>query len=132
MLYEVITIFSIRMLPVNAMFFQFERLVRNVSRNLGKKVDFEIRGEKTEIDKSILEKLMDPISHMIRNSIDHGIEDPEERKNKGKSEKGKISISAYYEEGEVVIEVYDDGKGIDTEKILQKIKKENLVRNNFV
>ena len=122
-------IFSIRMLPVNAMFFQFERLVRNVSRNLGKKVDFEIRGEKTEIDKSILEKLMDPISHMIRNSIDHGIEDPEDRKNKGKSEKGKISISAYYDEGEVVIEVYDDGKGIDTEKILQKIKKENLVED---
>lgn len=122
-------IFSIRLLPVNSMFFQFERLVRNVSRNLGKKVDFEIKGKDTEIDKSILEKLMDPISHMIRNSIDHGIETPEERKAKGKSEKGKIKISAYYEEGEVVIEVYDDGRGINTEKILQKIKDENLVED---
>ncbi len=120
-------IFAMRMLPVNAMFFQFERLVRNISRNLGKKVDFEIKGEKTEIDKSIIEKLMDPISHMIRNSLDHGIEDPEERKAKGKSEKGKLSISAYYEKGEVVIEVRDDGRGIDTEKILEKIKKEKLV-----
>jgi two-component system chemotaxis sensor kinase CheA len=109
-----------RMIPISVIFNKFPRLVRDLSRKLGKPVDLVLSGEETEIDRSVVEALSDPLTHIIRNSLDHGIEFPEERVRHGKSEKGRVSVSARRQGGNIVLEFEDDGRGIDAEKIRRK------------
>jgi two-component system chemotaxis sensor kinase CheA len=109
-----------RMQPVGNLFNKFPRMVRDLARQLGKQVEIELRGREVEMDKTILEQLSDPLTHLVRNSVDHGIEMPEERVAKGKSAAGKITLSATHEDGQVHIEIADDGKGIDGEAVKAK------------
>ncbi len=109
-----------RMIPISVIFNKFPRLVRDLSRKLGKSVELAVSGEDTEIDRGIVEAISDPLTHIIRNSLDHGIEFPEERAKRGKPEKGKVRISAYQQGRGIVIELEDDGKGIDVEEIRRK------------
>jgi two-component system chemotaxis sensor kinase CheA len=109
-----------RMIPISVIFNKFPRLVRDLSRKLGKPVDLVLSGEDTEIDRSIVEALSDPLTHVIRNSLDHGIEFPEERVRRGKNEKGRVSVSARRQGGNIVIELEDDGRGMDVESIRRK------------
>jgi len=109
-----------RMIPISVIFSKFPRLVRDLSRKLGKPVELVISGEETEIDRSLVEALSDPLTHIIRNSLDHGIEFPEERVRRGKSEKGRVSVSARRQGGNIVIELADDGRGMDSEQIRRK------------
>ncbi len=113
-------VMAIRLLPVSYLFNRFPRMVRDTAAKLGKKVNFEIEGEETELDRTLLEALSDPLTHLIRNAIDHGIEPPDVRRQQGKPETGTIKLSAYQSEGRIYIEVRDDGKGIDTERVRQK------------
>ncbi len=109
-----------RMIPIAVIFSKFPRLVRDLSRKLGKSVDLALEGEDTEIDRGIIEALSDPLTHVIRNSLDHGIEFPEERVRGGKSERGRVTISARRQGGSIVIELADDGRGVDVEGIRRK------------
>jgi len=109
-----------RMIPISVIFSKFPRLVRDLSRKLGKPVELILSGEETEIDRSLVEALSDPLTHIIRNSLDHGIEFPEERVRRGKSEKGRVSVSARRQGGNIVIELADDGRGMDSEQIRRK------------
>jgi two-component system chemotaxis sensor kinase CheA len=109
-----------RMIPISVIFSKFPRLVRDLSRKLGKPVELVLSGEETEIDRSIVEALSDPLTHIIRNSLDHGIEFPEERVRRGKSEKGRVSVSARRQGGNIVIELADDGRGMDSEQLRRK------------
>ena len=113
-------IMSIRMIPVGPTFEQFRRFVRDKALDLGKEIKLEIFGEETELDKTVIEKISDPLKHMIRNAIDHGIEDPGERERMGKTREGCIRLNAYHQEGNVFIEVTDDGSGLDRNKIRGK------------
>lgn len=113
-------VMNIRMMPIGPIFTQFHRYVRDLSIELGKDIKIIIKGETTEIDKNMLEQLSDPLKHIIRNSIDHGIESKEERLKKGKPEYGTITLSAAHQEGHVVIEISDDGNGLNKDKILAK------------
>lgn len=110
-------VFSIRLIPIENMLTRFQRLVRELSHELGKDVNFKSSGTDTELDKNIIESLSDPLMHIIRNSLDHGIEDKEERKMKGKPEKAMIHFKAFYSGTNVIIQIIDDGRGIDPEKI---------------
>lgn len=110
------TIMQVRMVPIRTVFSRFPRLVRDLSRKSGKKIDLIIEGEDTELDKSLVELIGDPILHLIRNAVDHGQESPEERVAAGKPEVGKVWLRAFHEGNSVMIEVEDDGKGIDPEK----------------
>jgi two-component system chemotaxis sensor kinase CheA len=116
-----------RMQPVGQILSKFSRLTRELSKNLGKKIDLEITGSETELDKSLLEAIKDPLTHIVRNSCDHGIESPEERLAAGKPETGKIHIHSYHEGGQVVIQITDDGRGLNREKILAKAIEKGLV-----
>lgn len=122
--------FGIRLIPVNNMVIRFQRLVRELSRELNKEIVFETEGTDTELDKTMIENLIDPLMHIIRNSIDHGIESPAERKEKGKSEKGKIILKAYYSGANVYMQVSDDGKGIDTSEIYNQAVKQGLIQTD--
>ena len=113
-------IMGTRMVPIAVLFNKFPRLVRDLSRKLGKNVDLEIHGKETEIDRTIVEVLSDPLTHIIRNSLDHGLEGPEDRRAAEKEEVGQIMISAHQQGGQVVIEIADDGRGLDVDKIRQK------------
>ena len=120
-------VMEIRMLPVSVTFSRFPRLVYDLSSKLNKKVELKITGEQTEVDKTVLEKIGDPLLHLIRNSLDHGIESPQVRLQKGKSETGTVHLSASHEGGSVVIRVSDDGGGLNTARILQKAIEKKLV-----
>lgn len=120
-------IMSMRMVPLTNTFQKMNRIVFDVSRKLGKDVEFEMIGEHTEVDKNIIEHISDPLMHLVRNAIDHGIESNEERAAKGKKEKGKVTLSAKTESGKVWIGVQDNGGGLDREKILAKAKKQGLL-----
>jgi two-component system, chemotaxis family, sensor kinase CheA len=109
-----------RMIPISIIFSKFPRLVRDLSRKLGKPVELVLTGEDTEIDRSIVEALADPLTHIIRNSLDHGIEFPEERVRQGKTEKGRVEVAARRQGGNIVIELTDDGRGMDVERIRRK------------
>jgi two-component system chemotaxis sensor kinase CheA len=122
-----IAVMKTRMLPIGKVFNKFPRLVRDLSRELGKKVKLIIEGEDTELDKSIIEEIGDPLVHMIRNSIDHGIEPPEERKKLGKPEEGTVWLRAYNEGNMIVIEIKDDGRGMDPEKLKQKAIEKGVI-----
>lgn len=117
----------LRMVPIGEIFNRFHRVVRDVSNELGKNIDLKITGAETEVDKSVVEKLSDPLVHLLRNSMDHGIEMPEQRVSLGKSPTGTLSLNAYHESGSIVIEITDDGRGLDREKILNKAIERELV-----
>lgn len=118
---------SVRMMPLEGLFNKMKRLVRDVSIKLGKKIDFSISGQETEMDKNVIDEISDPLVHILRNSLDHGIEDTDERINAGKPEVGKISLSARYEGNEILISVKDDGAGINKEKVLKKAEEKGLL-----
>jgi len=122
-----LAVMKMRMQPLQKVFVKFPRMVRDLARTLGKEVDLEIIGEDTEVDKSVIEHIGDPLVHIIRNSIDHGIESPEERISKGKPSKGKIVISAYQKGTQIVIDISDDGKGIDYEAVKAKAITKGLI-----
>lgn len=111
------TLMKVRMLPVSSVFTRFPRLVRDLSRKVNKEIELIFEGEETELDKSIIEAINDPLMHLIRNSVDHGIEDAETRKALGKSATGHVTLRAYHKGNSVVIEIEDDGQGIDPEKM---------------
>ena len=120
-------ILNIRMIPIGTTFSAFNRLVRDLSSELGKNVDLVTRGAETELDKTVIERLNDPLVHLIRNCIDHGIETPGERKNAGKSEKGIVSLTATHAGANVILQVKDDGRGLDYKAIHQRAVKNGLV-----
>lgn len=122
-------IMSMRMVPLTNTFQKMNRIVFDVSRKLGKEIEFEMVGEHTEVDKNIIEHISDPLMHLVRNAVDHGIESTEERKEKGKTEKGKVTLSAKTEAGKVWISVEDNGAGLDREKILSKARKKGLLED---
>ncbi len=114
------SVMKIRMVPVEQLFRRFPRIVRDVSINCGREVTLEIAGEHTDLDKGILDALAEPIAHLVRNAVDHGIETPEEREASGKSKSGVIRLNAYHQGNQVVIEVSDDGRGIDRKKLVSR------------
>lgn len=120
-------IMSMRMVPLTNTFQKMNRIVFDVSRKLGKDIEFEMIGENTEVDKNIIEHISDPLMHLVRNAVDHGIETEEERKASGKTEKGKITLWAKTESGKVLIGVQDNGKGLNRDKILAKARKQGLL-----
>lgn len=111
---------SMRMVPIGGVFQKMTRLVRDLSHKAGKEITFVTEGNETELDRSIVDKISDPLVHMIRNSVDHGIESSEDRVNAGKDPVGRINLRAFHEAGNIVIEIEDDGKGLDKERILKK------------
>ena len=120
------SVMGVRMLPVEFAFSRFPRMVRDVASRLSKKVRLKTSGEATELDKGVIEKIVDPLVHLMRNAIDHGLESPEERRAAGKDETGTISMSAAHQGGHIIIEVGDDGRGLDRERILRKAAERNL------
>lgn len=119
-------VMSIRMLPMDYVFSRFPRMVRDLAGKLSKKVEFITHGASTELDKGLIERIVDPLTHLVRNSIDHGIETPDIRLASGKSETGKLSLSAGHQGGKIVIEVSDDGAGLNRTKILEKAKQQGM------
>jgi two-component system chemotaxis sensor kinase CheA len=119
-------VMSIRMMPMDYVFSRFPRMVRDLAHKLGKKVDFITHGAATELDKGLIERIVDPLTHLVRNSIDHGIEMPSVRAAAGKAEAGKLSLSAGHQSGNIVIEVSDDGGGLNREKILARARQQGL------
>ncbi|SFL57354.1 two-component system, chemotaxis family, sensor kinase CheA [Desulfomicrobium norvegicum] len=118
---------GIRMLPIGSTFSRFKRLVRDLSQELGKRIVLETHGEDTELDKTVIERLNDPLVHLLRNSIDHGIESPEERMARGKNPEGRIELSAEHSGGEVLIRITDDGAGIDPDRIRAKAVEKGII-----
>ncbi len=121
------SVMNIRMLPISFVFSRFPRLVHDLSSKLGKQIELKLSGEQTEVDKSVVELISDPLVHLIRNSIDHGIEMPQQRTETGKSEKGTINLEAFHRGGSIFIEVSDDGKGLDPEILKAKALERGLI-----
>ncbi len=124
------SVMRVRMLPISFVFSRFPRMVRDLSQRLGKQVELKVTGDQTELDKTVLEKIGDPLVHLVRNSIDHGIELPQARVAAGKPSTGVISLEAYHKGGNIVVEVCDDGGGLQRERILAKARERNLVGAN--
>jgi two-component system chemotaxis sensor kinase CheA len=124
------SVMSMRAQAVGSVFQRMPRLVRELSAKTGKKVRLELSGEKTEVDRSIIERLSDPLTHIIRNSVDHGIEQPEDRAASGKDEEGTIRLSAEHRGGRIVIEIRDDGAGVNSDRVLKKALERGLVKPN--
>ena len=120
-------VMEIRMLPIGTVFGGFPRLVRDLAQSLDKKVEFEVAGQDTEIDRTVIERVRDPIVHLLRNAVDHGLETPKDRRKVRKSEKGVLTLSAYHEQGHIVVEVGDDGRGIDPDAL-----RASAVKNGFL
>ncbi|MDK2595139.1 chemotaxis protein CheA [Pseudoalteromonas obscura] len=121
---------KLRMVQIGETFNKFKRVVRDIADELGKQVELTIVGAETELDKTFVEKVSDPLMHIVRNAIDHGIEDPDTRRAQGKPEQGQLTLKAYHDSGSIVIEVSDDGKGLDQEKILKRAVDRGLVSAN--
>lgn len=121
-------IMSIRMIPIGPTFEQFRRFVRDTAHAMGKDIHLEVVGGETELDKTVIEKIDDPLKHMIRNAIDHGIESPEEREAAGKPRTGTVTLKAYHQEGNIFIEVIDDGKGLDKSRIRKKAEALGFIK----
>ena len=115
------------MVPMGALFGRFRRLVHDTSRDLGKEVEFVTTGEETELDKTIIERLADPLVHLIRNAIDHGLESTEARAGTSKSPRGRIDLAARYVGAQVLVTVSDDGAGLNAARIRQKAEEQGLV-----
>lgn len=123
---------GLRMVPVGETFSRFRRVVRDTASSLGKEVNFEIVGGEAELDKSMVEKIADPLMHLVRNSLDHGLEPPQERLAAGKSKTGKLILSAHHETGAILIRIEDDGRGINRERVLQRAWNRGLVEQGVV
>ena len=123
-------VMSIRMLPIGTAFSRFPRLVRDLSAKAGKKIQLVLSGEETELDKTVIESIGDPLTHLVRNSADHGLETPEERLDNNKQELGTIRLNAFHEGGNICITVEDDGRGLNRDKILAKAVKQGLIGEN--
>ncbi|HQF39090.1 MAG TPA: chemotaxis protein CheA, partial [Opitutaceae bacterium] len=121
------TSMSLRMIPVKATFQKMERLARDLARDCGKKVSFSVEGEDTELDRTVVEEINDPLVHMVRNSLDHGLEPAADRLKVGKPEAGKVQLKAYHQGSNIVLELSDDGRGIDPQKVLAKAIRQGLV-----
>lgn len=121
---------SLRMVPVKGTFQKMARLVRDLSKKMGKPIDFQMEGENTELDKTVVENIADPLMHMVRNSVDHGIETPEERAVSGKEEKATIILRSFNKGGSIFIEIQDDGRGLNRDAIVQKAIKNGLIQND--
>jgi two-component system chemotaxis sensor kinase CheA len=121
------SVMRIRMVPISFTFNRFPRLVRDISKKLGKQIRLELEGENTELDKTVMEKIGDPLVHMVRNSMDHGIESPETRVANGKQAEGTLTLKAYHQGGNIVIEIIDDGNGINPEIIRKKAIQNGLI-----
>jgi two-component system chemotaxis sensor kinase CheA len=121
---------SMRMVPIEGVFQKMARLVRDLSHKAEKKINFVTRGEETELDRNIVDKIADPLVHMVRNSVDHGVEPSEERVKNGKNPAGKIELRAFHQAGNIVIEIEDDGKGLNKERILKKAIESGIVDVN--
>ncbi len=126
------SVMQVRMMPISFSFSRFPRLVRDLSNKLGKKIDLKLTGETTEVDKTVIEKIGDPMVHLVRNSLDHGVEEPQERLAAGKPETGTIELNAYHQGGNIVIEIKDDGRGMDKDKLLNKAIDKGLVSEDDV
>ncbi|THB66012.1 MAG: chemotaxis protein CheA [Gammaproteobacteria bacterium] len=124
------SIMRIRMVPINFVFSRFPRMVHDLSEKLGKKIDLRISGETTELDKTVVEQIGDPLTHLVRNSVDHGIEMPEERSASGKPEMGEVHLNAYHKGGSIIIEISDDGAGLNCEKIRNKAISAGIISEN--
>jgi len=124
------SVMRIRMMPISFAFQRFPRLVHDLSSQFEKKIELIMTGESTELDKTVLEKIGDPLVHLVRNSLDHGIEAPDVRVQNGKSETGTIELSAYHQGGNIVIEIKDDGAGLNKAKILEKAKQNGLINQD--
>jgi len=122
-------VMSMRMVTLKQTFQKMSRLVRDVSLRSGKKVKLQISGEDTELDKNVIEELADPLVHILRNSIDHGVEAEEDRVSKGKPEEGLVKLNAFHRGGNIIIEIQDDGKGLQKDKILQKATERGLIKD---
>ena len=120
------SVMSIRMIPMSLVFSRFPRMLRDLAGKLGKKVEFVTQGEATELDKGLVEKITDPLTHLVRNSCDHGIETPSERLAKGKPEHGTITLAASHQGGSILIEVRDDGKGLSRDKLIKKARERGI------
>ena len=120
------SVMSIRMIPMSVVFNRFPRMLRDLAQKVGKSVELVTQGEATELDKSLVEKITDPLTHLVRNSCDHGIETPAERVAAGKPEHGTITLSASHQGGSIMIEVHDDGRGLSREKILRKARDRGM------
>jgi two-component system, chemotaxis family, sensor kinase CheA len=121
------TAMALRMIPIKPAFQKMERLARDLARDCGKQVDFTTEGEDTELDRTVVEEIGDPLVHMVRNALDHGLETPDERRALGKPETGTVCLRAYYQGSSVILELRDDGRGIDPDKILAKARRQGLV-----
>ncbi|HBA67144.1 MAG TPA: chemotaxis protein CheA [Methylococcaceae bacterium] len=126
------SVMNIRMLPISFVFSRFPRLVHDLSSKLGKKIELQLIGEHTEVDKTVVELISDPLVHLVRNSLDHGIETPEERIAAGKQETGTVTLEAYHRGGNIVIEVSDDGRGLDKSKLRAKALEKGLIQEDAV
>ncbi len=120
------SVMSIRMMPISVVFSRFPRVVRDLAQKLGKQIELKTIGEGTELDKSLIERISDPLTHLVRNSLDHGVEMPDDRVAKGKSPTGTITLKAYHQSGNIVIEVGDDGAGLNRQKILAKAREKGI------
>ena len=118
------------MQPISNVFDKFPRVVRDVAMACGKQVQIEMEGKETELDKSLLEAIKDPLTHIVRNSVDHGIEMPDERVANGKRPDGRLVLRARHEGGNVIIEISDDGAGIDTERVKEKALERGVITLN--
>ena len=118
----------LRSMPISVVFSRFPRLVHDLSAKLGKRVELSISGQTTEIDKTVLEKIGDPLVHLVRNSLDHGLETPEERLAAGKPEAGTLFLDAHHQGGDIIVVVSDDGRGIDRAKVLRRAREVGLVQ----
>jgi two-component system chemotaxis sensor kinase CheA len=114
------SVMKIRMVPVDQLFRRFPRIVRDVARQCGREVDLELSGQETDLDKGILDAIAEPLTHLVRNAVSHGIEPAEQRRSQGKPPRGKIRLNAYHQGNQVVVEIIDDGRGIDVQKIRSK------------
>ncbi len=121
------TIMTARMVPLDTLFRRFPRMARDLARRLGKQVRFVVSGEDTELDRSVIEHIGDPLVHLIRNAIDHGLESPEERRAAGKDAEGTVRLAAYHQENHIYIEVSDDGRGIDAERVKRSALAKGLI-----
>jgi len=122
------SVMKIRMVPVEHLFRRFPRVVRDVAKSCGKEVNLVVTGQDTDLDKSILDMLAEPLAHLVRNAVDHGIESPAERINDGKPAQGTVTLDAYHQGNEIVIEVTDDGRGIDRDKLIAKAVERGLIK----
>ncbi len=122
-------VMRIRMVPISFAYSRLPRMVHDLTNQLGKKVDLQLNGEETELDKTVMEKIIDPLVHLVRNAMDHGIEPPEKREELGKPETGTLEINAYHKGGYIVIEINDDGGGISRDRLLHKARDAGLVEN---